>query len=144
MGGMVQMKEKLQTKTIPRAACFPLRRAFLSGRQITTYRSKANRARDQRATMPAAREHSHHQIWVDHWKANTIPNYRIPGWFILKSISGGHHSLSSTVCLAGCSDQLSFECLWRWRLHNHSEQPVTLFDCPQHQTSFLSTEVMKG
>lgn len=140
------MKEKLHTKTIPRAACFPLKGVFLSGRQITMYRSKANRARDQRATMPAAREHSHHQTGVDPWKANTISNYRIPKWFILKSISEGHHSPSSTVHLAGCSGPrpAGFEYLWRWRLHNHSEQPVTLFVYPQHQTSFLSTQVMKG
>lgn len=141
---MVQMKEKLHTKTTARAACFPLKRVFLSGRQITTYRSKASRARDQRDTMPAAGEHSQHQIWVDHWKTNTIPNHRTPELFILKSLPGGHHSPSSAVHPAACSDPspAGFS-LWRWRLHNHSGHLVTLFDCP-HQTPFLSTQVMKG
>jgi len=55
------MKEKVHTKAIPRAACFPLKRIFPSGWQITMYRSKAKRARDQRATIPIVRQHSQHQ-----------------------------------------------------------------------------------
>lgn len=51
-GGKVQIKEKVQTNSRPRIACFACSRMFPRGRQITKNRSKDRTERDHRATIP--------------------------------------------------------------------------------------------
>lgn len=53
-GGKVQMKEKVQTNSRPRTACFACSRMLPRGRQITKNRSKDRTASDHRATIPEA------------------------------------------------------------------------------------------
>lgn len=142
---MVQTKEKVHTKAIPRAACFPLKRIFPRGRQITTYRSKANRARDQRATMPIVRKHIRHKKLCRFTEKQTpshiTESFRLKG--IWRSSTSTPHApqAQSTQSVAQDQVQWGFDYLHRWTLHNHSGQPLPVSDLPSHQAPLPS---MKG
>lgn len=102
VGGIVQTKEKVHTKAIPWAACFPLKRIFPSGRQITTYRSKAKRARDQRATMPAVKDTASKSNRLT--EKQTSSHTAVTEPFRSEGISGGHLVQSDTA-QAGSTQQ---------------------------------------